>query len=893
MSLAAGVRLGPYEVQSVIGAGGMGEVWRARDTRLGRDVALKILPDAFARDPDRLARFEREAQVLASLNHQNIGTIHGFEESAGVRALVLELVEGPTLADRIAHGPIPFDEALSIAKQISDALQAAHDHGVVHRDLKPSNIKLRADGTVKVLDFGLAKALDRASGASDLSQSPTLTSPAFTGAGVILGTAAYMAPEQARGKAVDKRADIWAFGVVLFEMLSGRCPFRGETVSDVLAALLERQPDLDRVPGRVRPLLRRCLEKDPTRRLRDIGDAMALLEETPVEGEPSRAHARPLFWVLGAAVVAGLFGIALWAPWRVPAPAAEPIRTQVYLPEHVDAASRNFTLSPDGRILAFSAVGSDGIPRVWVRFMDSLEVRALPGTETTQTPPQFFWSPDSRRIAYSSKGAKLNTVDLTGSPPQTLTDTTGPNAVGGSWNRAGVLVYGSVNAGLTRISASGGPASAVTVVDASRKETRHAFPTFLPDDRQFLYLRTNSVPENSGVYVGSLDAKPDEQDSKRLVATMFSPVYVPAQRGRGYLLILRDGNILSYPFDEGRLAIAGDPVTVVEEVGAWLASGFFSASGTVLVYRSSAANQNARLQWWAREGTFANTPEQPGGVNSMALSPDGARVALVRSDPTSSNGELWIWDTARGNNARLRSGPGRVESPVWTPDGLQIIFSSNHEGSSRNLYRRPLNASKEDDVVLKSGRDTTPTSLSADGQFLLFTQTDPQTKQDIWVLSNPAGVSGDRKAMPFQHGEFDESEARFSPRVEDGPSSGPRWVAYTSNESTRNEVYVREFPLNAAAGNWLVSRAGGTNPRWRKDGKELFFAAPDGNVMSVDVTPGATFQASEPRLLVRVPSGIRPNWDVTSDGKRFLVLVNVQQAAPITVWQNWQATLKP
>ena len=360
-------------------------------------------------------------------------------------------------------------------------------------------------------------------------------------------------------------------------------------------------------------------------------------------------------------------------------------------------------------------------------------------------------------------------------------------------------------------------------------------------------LRTNSVPENSGVYVGSLDAKPDEQDSKRLVATMFSPSTCPLSEGAG-TCYLRDGNILAYPFDEGRLALAGDPVIVVEEVGAWRLPASFLRR-YVLMYRSSAANQNTRLQWWAREGTFANTPEQPGGVNSMALSPD-ARVALVRADPTSPNGELWIWDTARGNSARLRSGPGRVESPVWTPDGLQIIFSSNHEGS-RNLYRKLLNVSNEDDMLLKSSRDKTPTSLSADGRFPLFTQTDPQTKQDIWVLSNPAGVSGDRKAMPFQRGEFDESEAQFSPRVEDGPSSGPRWVAYTSNESGRNEVYVREFPLNGAAGNWLVSRAGGTNPRWRKDGKELFFAAPDGNVMSVDVTPGATFQASEPRLLVR------------------------------------------
>jgi len=892
MSLAPGVRLGPYEVQSALGAGGMGEVWRARDTKLARDVALKILPEVFARDPDRLARFQREAQVLASLNHPNIAAIHGLEESSGVRALVLELVEGPTLADRIARGTIPLDEALQVAKQIAEALQAAHDHGVIHRDLKPSNIKLRADGTVKVLDFGLAKPVDPTFSASDVSESPTLTSPAFTGVGVILGTAAYMAPEQARGKAVDKRADIWAFGVVLYEMLTGKRPFRGETITDILAAVVGQEPDWSRIPVQTRRLVKACLQKDPSRRLHDIADVKLLMEDEPQAERPRQPR---LAWIAAGAFAVAM-GVAVWAPWRTPPPAPEPIRTQVYLPENVDAASRNFTLSPDGRVLAFSAVGSDGIPRVWVRLMDSLEVRSLPGTETTQTPPQFFWSPDSRRIAYSAKGGKLNTVDLTGSPPQTLVDTTSPSdrpqAVGGSWNRDGELIFGSLNTALVRVSLSGGAPSPVTALDLSRKETRHAFPTFLPDGRHFLYLRTSAtIPENSGVYLGSLDAKPGEQDARRLVATMFGPVYVPStQRGRGHLLILRDGNVLAQAFDEGRMEIVGDPVTVVQQVGAYVASGFFSASGEVLVYRSSGANQDTRLQWWDREGTTAGT-ELLGGVRTLAFSPDGERIALVRPDPAGPNADIWIWDTTRGNNSRLMVGPGRVESPVWTPDGLQVVFASNREGPW-NLYRKLANVSKQDEVLLKSGQDKTPTSISPDGRLLLYTQTDPQTKKDIWVLSNPGGGPGDRKPTPFQRQQFDESEAQFSPEPEIGATSGPRWVAYTSNESGRNDVYVREFPLNAAGGNWLVSKAGGTNPRWRRDGKELFFAALDGSVMSVDVTPGATFQASEPKLLVRVPSGIRPNWDVTPNGKRFLVLVNVQQAAPFTVWQNWQAGLK-
>ncbi len=792
------------------------------------------------------------------------------------------------------RGPIPLAEALAIARQIAEALNAAHDHGVIHRDLKPSNIKLRADGTVKVLDFGLAKALDPASHGSDISQSPTLTSPAFTGVGVILGTAAYMAPEQALGKAVDKRADIWAFGVVVFEMLAGKRPFAGETVTEALASVVKDEPNLEECPARVRRLLRGCLQKNPKDRLHDIADARLLLDDVATEPAPVSVTRRAAPWVV-AAICALAAGIAVWAPWRTQPPAPDPIRTQVYLPENVDVASRNFTLSPDGRVLAFSAVGSDGIPRVWVRFMDSLEVRSLTGTETTQTPPQFFWSPDSRRIAYSAKGAKLNAVDLTGSPPQTLSDTTGPSdrptAVGGSWNRDGVLIFGSVNAELMRVSESGGASSPVTAVDTARKETRHAFPTFLPDGRHFLYLRTNAVPENSGVYLGSLDAKPEEQDSRRLLATTFGPVYVPAtQRGRGYLLILREGNVLAQPFDEGRLDIVGDPVTLVQQVGSWVASGFFSASSGVLVYRSSAANRDTRLQWWDREGTFASTPEQQVGFSAMSLSPDAERIALVRSDPAGPTAEIWIWDTARGNSTRVTVGSGRAEAPVWTPDGRQIVFAANREGPL-NLYRKLATVSKEDEILLKSAQDKTPTSISPDGGFLLYTQTDPQTKKDIWVLSNPGGP-GDRKSTPFQKGDFDESEAQFSPEPERDVPDAPRWVAYTSNESGRNEVYVREFPLNAAGGNWLVSKAGGTNPRWRRDGKELFFAAPDGNVMSVDITPGATFKASEPRLLVRVPSGIRPNWDVTPDGKRFLVLVNVQQAAPFTVWQNWQAALK-
>ena len=869
----------------------MGEVWRAHDRKLGRDVALKILPDAFANDLDRLARFEREARVLASLNHPHIASIYGLEEADGVRALVLELVDGLTLANRIARGSIPLDEALPIARQIAQALEAAHGQGIIHRDLKPANIKLRTDGSVKVLDFGLAKAFDPTSPSSDVSDSPTLTSPAFTAAGVVLGTAAYMAPEQALGKTVDKRADIWAFGVVLFEMLAGKRPFAGQSPTEVLASVVKDEPKWHECPASVRRLLRRCLQKDPKDRLHDIADAALLLDETPFEVAPVSVSRRAAPWAV-AAVCALTAVVALWAPWRTPPPAAEPIRTQVHLPDNVNSAGRNFTLSPDGRKLAFSAVGSDGVARVWLRFMDSLEVRPLPGTETTPTAPPFFWSPDSRFIAYSGTDGKLRKADLVGSPPQALCDMIGQNAPGGAWNRDGVIVFGSGRGPLTQVAASGGATAPVTALNPSRMETRHAFPTFLSDGRRFLYLRSSSVAENSGVHIGSLDAKPEEQDSRQLLATTFMPVYVPASDSRrGHLLIYRDSNVLAYAFDEARAEIVGDPVTIVQQVGSFVASGFYSASLTgVLVYRSTAAAQNARLQWWTREGAYSNNPEQPGGIRAIALSPDGARAALVRQDTANPIGDVWTWDTTGGNGTRVTFDTRRAESPVWTPDGSRIVFASNREGP-RNLYRKRANESNDEEALLKSGQDKVPTSISSDGRFLLYTQTDPQTRNDIWVLSNPAEGAGNLRPTPFLETTANESDARFTPAREN-LSSGPYWVAYVSDESGRNEVYVREFSQGATGAKSLISRTGATNPRWRRDGKELFFAALDGTIQSVDVASGSTFQASAPRMLFRVPSGILSNWDVTADGKRFLVLVQQDAQAPFTVWQNWQAVLK-
>jgi serine/threonine protein kinase len=867
MPLSVGDKLGPYEILALIGKGGMGEVYSAHDPRTGRDVAIKISGERFSE------RFDREVRAVAALNHPNICQLY----DVGPNYLVMELVEGES-----PRGPLPIELALNYAQQIADALQAAHEKGIVHRDLKPGNIKITSNGVVKVLDFGLAK-LGRIPDAKS-EDSPTM-SLAETEAGVILGTAAYMPPEQARGKPVDKRADIWAFGVVLYEMLTGERLFQGDSVTDVLAAVVKEEPKWDQVPARVRRLLRGCLQKDPKDRVHDIADAKLLLEDFGSEGGPARGSKTP--WAI-AAVFAIALAVALWAPWRTPPPPPEPIRTQVLLPENVDAASRNFTVSPDGRKLAFGAVGSDGVPRIWVRLLDSLEVRPLPGTETNPNTAPFFWSSDSRFVGYSTPQGKLMKVDLAGSPPQTLCDTAGPsNGIGGSWNADGVIIFGSTNGGLMRVSESGGMPSAVTVLDASRKETRHAFPTFLPDGRHFLYLRSSSVPENNGVFLGSLDVKPEEQVSRQILATTFGPVYAPStEEGRGHLLILREGSVLAYAFDEGRMEITGEPVTVVEQVGSFIAAAFFSASHNgVLVYRSGGVSQDGRLAWYDRQGTYLIKPEQPTGLR-VALSPDGERVALVRQDPGNPNWDIWAWDASRFSGTRMTSDLSGADFPVWSPDGSRVFFRSNREGPW-NLYQKLANESKDYEVLLKSAEGKAPTSISRDGRWLLFTQADPKTKDDIWVLSNPGGGPGDRKASRFLNTEFNESEARFSPE-----SETPRWVAYTSDESRQNQVYVREFSQNGRR--TQVSAAGGTNPRWRADGKELFFAAPDGTVMSVDVTPGATFQASAPKTLFRVPSGLLPNWDVTGDGKRFLVLVQTQQSAQgrFTVLLNWQAVLK-
>jgi Tol biopolymer transport system component/tRNA A-37 threonylcarbamoyl transferase component Bud32 len=863
--MTAGTKLGPYEIVSQIGKGGMGEVWKARDPRLNRDVAIKISAQQFT------DRFEREAHAIAALNHPNICTLY----DVGPNYLVMELVEGPTLAERIAQGPVPLEEALAIAKQIADALEAAHEKSIVHRDLKPANVKIKPDGQVKVLDFGLAKS----GGIAELSSdSPT----ALTVAGMILGTAGYMAPEQAKGKVADKRADIWAFGVVLYEMLTGKRLFEGETVSETLAEVLKEQPALNRVPAKVRPLLRRCLEKDPKLRLRDISGVELLLEGTTAA--PLQSRFGKAGWIAAGAfaVIAAALG---FVHFREKPPAVYPVRFQVPLPDK-GTFGRFLALSPDGHKLAFTTTGPEG--GIWVRDLDSLELRLLPGTQNVFS---LFWSPDSRYLAFGI-GNQLKKTDASGGPAQTLCELPSGNVGSGAWNRDGVIIFGSPSGPLRRVSAEGGVATDLTVLDPSRQEGAHVQPTFLPDGRHFIYFHPGS-PENSGVFVGSLDVKPADQSRERLVATTFGASWAPSASGTGgHLFFLRDGTLMAQPFDAGRLKLTGEPVPVAERVGALIFNGFFSISANgALAYRTGVSSGNRQLAWFDRQGKQPATAFEPGPYLDLSLSPDGTRAAILRG--STANADFWLHDFTRGVSTRFtfdqKAGEtGAGKGPVWSPDGTRIAFSSTRGGVIDLLEKLSSGAGNEA-LLAHSDFNKTPDDWSRDGRFLLYTEVNGKTSYDLMVL--PLQGS-DRKPVPLVNTTFAEAQGSFSPDT--------RWFAYGSNESGRVEVYVQPFTppgsgATPAVGKWQISRDGGRRPKWRPDGKELIFRAPNGTPMAVDITTSPSFQAGIPKPLFTMPANAGP-WDVTADGKRFLAIMPLQAQqnanTPITVVLNWEAGLK-
>ena len=890
-SLASGIRLGVYRVVSLLGAGGMGEVYLARDTRLDRDVALKVLPTAFAADPDRVARFEREAKVLASLQHPNIAGIYGFEEGAGVQALVLELVDGVTLAERIARGPLPVPEALAIARQIADVLAAAHDAGIVHRDLKPANIKITSSGSVKVLDFGLAKLSDPngsnapngPSGPHGLSMSPTFTSPVATHIGVILGTAAYMSPEQARGKIVDKRSDLWAFGCVLYEMLTGRHAFEGDEVTDVIARIIERDVDLTALPPGtpppIRRLVRRCLEKDRTRRLADASDARLEVDEG-LSGTPSdtpaaiaRSDAQPTWRralpsaIAAIAVVVATAAVLRWAPWRA-APAATPLRLSAdigidgSLPIDQGAAA---VLSPDGALLAFTArrTGSD-VPQLYTRRLDQLQPTALTGTDGARDP---FFSPDGQWIAYFA-GGKLKKTAVSGGASVTLCDA--PNGRGGAWTDDGTIIFSPNNTQdmtLMRVPAAGGNAERLFTLD--KDEHTQRWPQVLPGGKTVLYssaaIRTQW--EDGNLVVQPLSGGP----RKIVVRGGYYGRYLPS----GHLVYVRQGTMFAVPFDVTRLEVTGPPVPVIEGIasspdvtgGAQFASG---GNGTLVYVPGRSIASDVPISWIDRSGKVAPLRAMPSNWSNPVFSPDGTRLAIDIFDGKQS--DVWVYDWARDALSRLTFDAADDLHPAWTPDGRRIAFSSRRgDGTHLNVYWQRADGSGEATRLTQSSHDQYPGSWHPAGKVLLFDEIDPLRRSDMMLLPMEGDeASGWKPGTPasFLSTAFSEGSPVFSP---DG-----RWVAYISNESGRNDVFVRPYP--GPGGKWQISTATADDPMWSRSSPELFFVATPGLRLmatrySVD---GDSFRADKPMLLSQTPFLSRPrapSHDVAvhPDGQRFAV----------------------
>jgi len=882
MTLVAGTRLGSYEVLAPIGKGGMGEVWKARDTKLGRDVALKILPAAFASDPDRMARFEREARVLASLDHPNIAAIYGLEESNGVRALVLALVDGPTLAERIAAGPIPFDEAIQIARQIAEAVEYAHDRGVIHRDLKPANIKIKLGGMVKVLDFGLAKALDEEPVAGSGTNSPTLTMNA-TRAGVLLGTAAYMSPEQAKGKQADRRSDIWSFGVVLYEIVTGKPPFTGESVGDILASVIKEEPKLDAVPTQLRNLVARCLCKDPRQRLQAIGEARIALENPapPAEAKAtSVTRTRPWEGILaaGLALVATALGFVSYRHFTEERPRV--LKVFVPPPDKATFASTSTpAVSPDGRRLAFVAT-SNGKDSLWIRDLDLLTARLLPGTEGASYP---FWSPNSRMIAFFSEG-KLKKIDVAGGPALSLCNA-GPFSSGGTWNKNDLILIPSNGAsGLFGVSAGGGIPTPVTTLDAASGEVSHRFPWFLPDGHHFLYTALSSDSEKSAIYVGDLDSK----TRRPILAGDSNAIYVPP----GYLLFLRERTLMAQPFKTGTFQTTGDAIPIAEQVdyaGGADAHSQFSASqsagGTsVLAYTSGGSGGNVQLTWFDRSGKASGAISASGLPRWPAISPNGSMVAVDREDSTGSS-DIWLHDLLRGTASRFTFNSKLNIYPIWSPDGSRINFASNRDGNFA-LYQKGSSGTGQDQLLDrnpdKAATAFIPLDWSKDGRFVIAETTgNPKTQSDIWVLPLFDG----RKPIPYLQTEANERLARLSPNG--------KWLAYMSNESKRFEVYVQTFPTPGSK--WQVSINGGGKPVWSRDGKELYFVGAEQKIMAVEVKGGDRFEAGVPIALFETRLSFSSNighFDVSKDG-RFLIPTPVEQSAntAMTLVINWQAGL--
>ncbi len=884
MSLLPGARLGPYEILEPIGAGGMGEVYRARDTRLERTVAVKVLPSHLSSSPDVRQRFEREAKTISQLSHPHICALYDVGNQDGVEYLVMEYLEGETLADRLAKGPIPLPQALKYGVEIADALDRAHRQGVVHRDLKPGNVMLTKSGT-RLLDFGLAKMIAPSPGPSGLTALPTVAgSSPLTQEGTILGTFQYMAPEQLEGKEADARTDIFAFGCVLYEMASGRKAFAGASRASLISAIMSSDPApistlqptsppvLDRV-------IRKSLAKNPDDRWQNAADLGSELEwvseerglaataATPTTGW--RRRERVLVSIVALLAATSLALLVLRRPATQP---PREVRFTIPVPEgNVFGSFTNagaVAVSPDGRRLAFTAIPSGGRSLLWVRDLDGLSARALPGTEGAAFP---FSSPDSRSLGFFA-GGKLERIDVAGGPAQTLCEA--PYGRGGAWSPGGIIVFSPTeNAPLFHVVAAGGAPAAETTLAAGQRG--HTWPSFLPDGRHYLFF-----VETSGSKAEIHTALLGGNESKRLAPAESRAIYAPP----GYLLFVREGTLVAQGFDAGSLQLRGDPTAIAERIGRTggaAQSGYapFSASSNgVLAYGAVAAIRN-QLRWFDRRGDAQAPLGPPGDYADPELSPDGKRLAVCRDDPKTGTPDVWLIELARGTMSRFTFDPRYDVYPVWSPDGTRLAFASDREGR-QSVYLKAA-ASGTEELLLKMPDSVAPLDWSPDGRLLVLGVENPKTNGDLWTLA----LEGPRKPKPLLQSPFNEGEARISP---DG-----RFLAYTSDESGKPEVYVGSFP--SMAEKWQVSTAGGSKPAWRRDGRELFYLAEDRKLMSVDVQAGAGLEISSPKLLfqTRTPRvdfpGFHSLYAAASDGERFLIVYepDAPSSPPITVVLNW------
>ena len=868
MPLTAGTRLGPFEIVAPLGAGGMGEVYRARDSRLGRDVAIKALPAAFARDPERVARFEREAKLLASLSHPNIGAIHGLEEVDGHRYLVLEFVEGETLAARLSRGALPVDEALDVCAQVAGAVEAAHETGVVHRDLKPGNVMLKGDGSVKVLDFGLAKSgVANAATSSEpgLSASPTMTYAA-TSAGMILGTAAYMSPEQARGRSVDRRTDIWSFGCVLYECLTGRQAFAGETVSDVIARILQIEPDWSVLPAatprRVRDLLARCLRRDAKERQRDIGDVRLDLTETQAAGGDAPAPTSAVVARRAGAPWAFTIALALlaagFAAWRgLPTPRSPMVLSFTVPPSlTIDKEPTSLAISPDGRRVVFVGRDTSGAQQLWLRGLDRGDTRALAGTEGAVDP---FWAPDSRRIGFFAHG-KLIRLNLETGASEAMCDAPLPR--GGAWGRGFIVLQPRSTGPLVKIPEEGGTPVPTTVTGSGAGDVGHRFPSFLPDGRHFVFAVIPGHDQQVDVAVGSLDGgRP-----KLLCRAKTGALYAAP----GYLISVQGDAVRAQRFDTRSLALSG-PLVTIPGLRALSPNAFggqvVSISGNGILVQNDAASLQ-KLYWLDRQGRLSPPlGMQPGLYNRFNISPDGTRVAIEFAKDQASDAMIWLADLQRETMQRSTFDGGNYV-PIWTPDGRRVTFGREIHGSHQDFWT--LDPDSPGSLRLLAKMPTvfnTALSWVPDGSALVVRSQGTDTQQDVWLVTPGDSV----RLTPLFTTRFNELFGSLSP---DG-----RWIAYLSDESGRLELYVRQFPSLAAqrclstsgvyADQSLSNRIG--EPRWRRDGRELTYVDADARtMMAIEVTPGDPPRFAAPRPLFRLPRGVA-EMSATADLDRFLV----------------------